>query len=93
MTIIELKAEQKIKNQKKKIKTTQHGNEANIRTTIIGQSHAQHFGRSDGGGGNFWLGSGPSKTIHAILRPQLVWTSKWQCINQTPAHHISKRLH
>lgn len=32
---------------------------------------SQHFGRSDGGGDNFWLGSFPSKTIHAILKPQL----------------------
>ena len=44
----------------------------------------QHLGRSAGGGGNFWLGSFPSSTIQAILSPQLRWTSKWQCISQTP---------
>lgn len=53
-------------------------------------SQTQHLGRSAGGGGNFWLGWGPSNTIHAILSPQLVWISKWQCINQTPALHIFK---
>jgi len=31
------------------------------------------------------LGSFPSWTIQAILKPQLRWTSKWQCINQAPA--------
>lgn len=54
-----------------------------LRTTV---SQNQHLGRSDGGGGNFWFGWGPSKTIHAILSPQLVWTSRWQCINHTPVN-------
>ena len=48
----------------------------------------QHFGRSDGGGNIFWLGSGPSSTIHAMERPQLKCTSKWQCISHTPAAHM-----
>lgn len=45
----------------------------------------QQAGRSDGGGGSFWLGSLPSKTTQAIFNPQLKCTSKWQCMNHTPA--------
>jgi hypothetical protein len=44
----------------------------------------QHLGRSSGGGINFWLGSFPSKTTQAIFNPQLVWISRWQCMNHTP---------
>ena len=62
----------------------------NLKTTFITQKgDNQHFGRSDGGGGSFWLGSFPSWTTHAILKPQLRWTSKWQCINQTPVQSSS----
>lgn len=53
------------------------------------QAEVQHFGRSVGGGSSFWFGCFPSKTTQAILRPQLVWTSKWQCMNHTPAKHSS----
>jgi hypothetical protein len=31
------------------------------------------------------LGSFPSKTTQAIFKPQLVCTSRWQCMNHTPA--------
>ena len=47
--------------------------------------HDQHLGVSDGGGGSFWFSSGPSLTSHAMARPQLKCTSKWQCMIQTPA--------
>lgn len=49
------------------------------------RSVSQHLGISDGGGGSFWFGSGPSLTSHAIARPQLRCTSKWQCMIHTPA--------
>jgi len=49
---------------------------------------SQHLGRSEGGGGNFWLRRFPSWTIHAIFKPQLVCTSRWQCMNQTPVQQI-----
>ena len=51
----------------------------------------QHFGRSDGGGISFCSGNGPSLTTHAIFNPQVVCTSRWQCMNQTPATTFFKK--
>jgi hypothetical protein len=31
-----------------------------------------------------WTQINPSNTSHAILNPQLVWMSRWQCMNHTP---------
>jgi hypothetical protein len=47
----------------------------------------EQLGRSDGGGGSFWFGRGPSLTSHAMDRPQLKCTSKWQCMIHTPTPH------
>ncbi|GER47235.1 recombinase activating protein 1 [Striga asiatica] len=57
----------------------------------ITESQCRETGKSKsaGGGGSFWFGSLPLRTSHAIFNPQLVCTSKWQCINHTPMHtHI-----
>ena len=45
------------------------------------------------GGGGKILASGclPFLTMNVIPIPQLMWRSKWQCINHTPAENKRKK--
>lgn len=47
----------------------------------------QHLGRSLGGGRRDSFGPFPFSTRNAIFSPHVVWTSKWQWKNHTPAFH------